>query len=992
MTNATLGGFLSESQRQQLNQFPETLNQEDLIQYFLLADCDLEVIPVRSPAYSRFGFALSLCALRFLGFIPEALKSAPESAMSFVLRQLNLNEVPGDFNQYGSRAQTKSDHALRIEQHLGFRHLRNRDQEALKKWLLAQAMEHDRPTLLLKVTIEKLKRDKIVRPTLASLERLVGSVRDQARKKTYQLLASLLSEERKFALDNMLVIDEKRGKTLLTWLRQRAVSHSPESILLTLEKIVFLEQEGVHKWDLSALNSNRLKFLNRQGKHSTNQALQRSLPENRYPILIAFMHQALEELIDEVVDLFDQALSQSYSRAKNSLKKHHEKMQENTNEKVRLLKVIGSVILDNNIADPELRRTLYGKVSLDKLRLAIDECDSLIRPENDKCLDYFVKRFNYLRQFTQQFLKQLRFKSLQDNHPILQAIELLKEMNQSASKKVPDNVPTSFINDVWKRYVFQDGKIDRKYYELCTLWELRNILRSGDIWVDGGWRYNNPEHYLIPRTQWSDIKDEVCNLLQISQCAKHRLTKRQQEIEKLFIQLNVQITQDENIKIVKDQLVISPLEAESEKNSLKELRQLINSRLPKIDLPDILVEVDSWLGFSECFYHAGNQNPNPGEFPVYLYAALLSEATNLGPTALADVADLSYDRIVWYKNWYIREETLEAAKTKLVNFQHEQVLSQHFGKGTFSSSDGRRVPVAVKTKIARAFVKYFGYERGLNLYSWTSDQFSQYGCKVTSPTMREATFVLDAILDNETELKIERHTTDTAGYTEIIFALFDLLGLRFEPRIKNIGDQRIYYIGQRPHCPNVDRLITGSVNTKLIEESWDDMLRLAASLKKGWVSASLFISKLQALPRKSNLSKALQEYGKIPKTVSILRSAISEQHRKEISVQLNKGEAVHDLQQFLHLGREGRIYARQPNEQETHFGCLNLLINMVIIWNTVYMAEVLEQLKQEGLEINEEDLKHISPARREHINPYGKYQFDLSNPLKGRLRPLREGD
>jgi hypothetical protein len=92
----------------------------------------------------------------------------------------------------------------------------------------------------------------------------------------------------------------------------------------------------------------------------------------------------------------------------------------------------------------------------------------------------------------------------------------------------------------------------------------------------------------------------------------------------------------------------------------------------------------------------------------------------------------------------------------------------------------------------------------------------------------------------------------------------------------------------------------------------------------------------------------------------------------------------------LHLGREGRIYARQPEEQKTHFGCLNLLINIVTVWNTVYMAEIIDQIKREGGIINDDDLKHLSPARRGHINPYGKYQFNLSNSLKGRLRPLRD--
>lgn len=146
---------------------------------------------------------------------------------------------------------------------------------------------------------------------------------------------------------------------------------------------------------------------------------------------------------------------------------------------------------------------------------------------------------------------------------------------------------------------------------------------------------------------------------------------------------------------------------------------------------------------------------------------------------------------------------------------------------------------------------------------------------------------------------------------------------------------------------------------------------------------------MQALPRKSNLAKALQEYGKIAKTISILRYAVSEELRREIGTQLNKGEALHDLQQFLHLGREGRVYARQPEEQETHFGCLNLLINMVVVWNTVYMAKVIDQLKLEGHEISDDDLKHLSPARRGHINPYGKYEFDFDALKEGELRPLR---
>ena len=109
-----------------------------------------------------------------------------------------------------------------------------------------------------------------------------------------------------------------------------------------------------------------------------------------------------------------------------------------------------------------------------------------------------------------------------------------------------------------------------------------------------------------------------------------------------------------------------------------------------------------------------------------------------------------------------------------------------------SSSDGQRFPVPVKSQNAVSLPRYFGYGKGLTFMSWTSDQYSQYGSKVVPSTMREATYVLDAILDNETELEIMEHTADTAGYTELVYAMFDLLGMRFSPRIRDLGDQTLY--------------------------------------------------------------------------------------------------------------------------------------------------------------------------------------------------------
>ena len=136
--------------------------------------------------------------------------------------------------------------------------------------------------------------------------------------------------------------------------------------------------------------------------------------------------------------------------------------------------------------------------------------------------------------------------------------------------------------------------------------------------------------------------------------------------------------------------------------------------------------------------------------------------------------------------------------------------------------------------------------------------------------------MLDGILDNETELPIAEHTSDTAGYTDLVFSLFDLLGLQFSPRLRDLGDQKLYRIDRGIRYQHVGPLIRGILKTRLILGHWDDLLRVAGSLKLGWVTASLFIAKLQSFRRQNVLTRALQEYGRLNKTIFILRYLLDE--------------------------------------------------------------------------------------------------------------------
>jgi TnpA family transposase len=158
------------------------------------------------------------------------------------------------------------------------------------------------------------------------------------------------------------------------------------------------------------------------------------------------------------------------------------------------------------------------------------------------------------------------------------------------------------------------------------------------------------------------------------------------------------------------------------------------------------------------------------------------------------------------------------------------------------------------------------------------------------------------------------------------------------------------------------------------------------------VTASLLMSKLQSYPRQNILTRALVEYGCMVKTHFILRYLLSEKVRTDINRQLNKGESLHSLRRFLFFANEGKIRQRQDEAQVNQVGCLNFVTNAVVLWTTVYLQAIIKQLRKEGYPIHEEDLKHLSPARYEHINPYGNYEFNIEVELNRKeLRPLRKG-
>jgi TnpA family transposase len=180
------------------------------------------------------------------------------------------------------------------------------------------------------------------------------------------------------------------------------------------------------------------------------------------------------------------------------------------------------------------------------------------------------------------------------------------------------------------------------------------------------------------------------------------------------------------------------------------------------------------------------------------------------------------------------------------------------------------------------------------------------------------------------------------------------------------------------------------VNISLIENHWDDMLRVAGFLKLGMVSATDIMRTLSPGDKPSVLGRAIGELGRIAKTLYLLNYVDDEAYRRRILTQLNRGEGRHALARVTFHGQKGELRQRYREGQEDQLSALGLVVNASILWNTYYMDAALNSLRQEQ-SVSQEDLARLSPLGHAHINMLGRYQFSLPLAvIEGKMRPLRD--
>ena len=986
--------FLTRRQRRQPIVLPEDPSEEELARDWTLSEADKKVTLKCRGDPQRRRFALQLCVLSTHGRFLRPRHDIPLRILNHLSYQLALQPVV--VPDPPPKEDTELDHQQRIRTHLGYRTFGAGVQQEVERWVYARATEGVLPKELFTILEERLTVHwKVVLPAPSTLERLVSSGCAKAREAFFEQVEASLSIELKAALDELLEAPAGSRRSHLFRFKEYPPEANPKAIGDFIQRMREMESIDIRDIDLGVLSTEMIAHLASVAKVYDAQALKRFAPPKRYTLVTCYLVEQYKTLLDQIVEMNAQYVTGMLRRSENAVKNKRRRLfpQQRFRRTTDTLREGFAMVVERfETEDVLLRTEFFSRFDPSRVRQTLKSYDDFCRLDDRGYVDALVSRYSHLRRYFPAFLS-VPFEAEPGSNTLLEAIRMAREL--PPGKPLPAEVSERVVPPKLRAALRkEDGTLDRRLWEIGLGITIKDALKSGDLYIPASKRHVSFSNMVYSDARWAEERLRAYSDLSLPMNAKAAVARLRAEFEEAVSQATRGLSTNPFVTVTRDGLRLHKGQEDRYQPSVpvRNLRRAIEVHMPKVRIEELLLTVNSWCRFLPELKPRGGYGPRIENLSLAQMAALVAHGTNLGIAAMALATDeVAVDTLQHVTKRFLSEETLRSASATIVDYIHKLPLSSVWGEGTFSSSDGQRFPIRRSSLLGAFYPRYFGYyDRAISVYTHVSDEFSVFSTQAISCSEREALYVLEGLLENDTVLRHLEHTTDTHGYTEHLFGLCFLLSFSFMPRIADLSDQQLYKMDRQASYGTLNPLFRGTVDVSLLEEQWDQLVRVAASIKHRTAKTHDVMQRLVNSSPADRLAKALTGLGRIVKTIYILRYVQDEQLRRRVQLQLNRGEARHGLARRLFFAEHGEFLKGDYEEIMNKASCLSLLSNAVTAWNIVEMTKIVDRLRLAGETVEDVALAHVWPLARRHVIPYGTYRFHLDE-TPGSPAPPRRG-
>jgi len=999
---------------------PPQFDFEERIYFFELPQWAIEIIlRLRTPT-SKVGFIIQIGYFRAVCKFFVASLFRPED-VSFVLRSLRLESQDIEMEKYTKATSTR--HQQLIREQMGYHKFNQRAKTELIDFATERSTKQIKPKLIFWSLVDYLRENKIEIPkyyVLAAIiskalrdveQRLVAEIKKQLTDKNTDLLDRLLETEVHHQ-------DSQIQRYKLTLLKKFHQGTQPRKIKENVDDLCSLKTLFSRLANIKErlnLSPEITEYYAQLVKKSQIFQISRR-DEKRYLLLIAFVIYQYYYLSDVLCEILMQSVQNTLNTTE---REHKEQFYQTWRERHETISQLSFTLTDHLATLNQIKQVVYDGQMTDEQKIHrvqsllptdVEDYSTLTQQlatlgrestrvaRNEDYYDLLSKKSRRLQNRASQIIKHLEFDNDTSDENLIDAVAYYREKDA----KISATAPIDFLEPEEQEVVFNEtGKLRISLYKVLLFSKLADALKSGALNLSHSIKYRTFDDYLIP----ADIfESQKSSLLQRAGLEKFSNWVEFEENLRLAISEQYKIT-NQNISSGKNEYAWVDSKGKVKLKTPpvdKPSTPMVSSLFPLdrfISLFEVLSTVNSLCNFTDSFEHWSAKSAKSRPDEPTIFAGVIGLGCNLGIGKIAKISrNLNENQLERTVNWYFSVENINGANDAILELTEQLDLPnlyRHELQTTHTSSDGQKFRISVDSLNANYSYKYFGKGKGVSVYGFIDQSHRLFYGTVINPREREAAYVIDGLMHNDV-VESNIHSTDTHGYSEMIFGVTHLLGISFAPRISGFSDQTLYGFESRGSlsAKGYQILPEKRIRPQIIRDNFHDILRLVVTIKLKETSASQLFRRLSAYSRQHPLYQAIKEFGKIIKTLFLLTYIDDVSLRQAIEKQINKMESSNKLAKAIFFSDNQEFRGATKEEQLQTEGCKRLIANAIICWNYLYLTQLIGEAETENhKQALIETIKNSSPAAWRHINMEGEYDFSkekLEDSIEFRLPELLE--